>query len=226
MQGAVKLDSFHFGIFDIMPSSLPLPPVSPSSSNERLKGRECVAGGSSCSSAYEVRRGRGNRAQGRTMKLARLLLEILAYSLQHTLGASASRRQVQSTAACENDGGSFYFNTTHTVGDAALSGCYAAEIAEAETHGVGVFTLNGDEQADGDLVFWASSSIAEDDDGNLVSFAPMMSRLCEKCLHYLLLLLLWLLLFVCRLHTSYSYNRYCSAGEWANLHCRGMLISK
>lgn len=48
-----------------------------------------------------------------------------------------------------------------------LSGCYAVAPDGAEANSVRVFTVNGDEQAEGDLVFFASGSVTDD---NLVSF--------------------------------------------------------
>lgn len=94
------------------------------------------------------------------MKFACLFLTILA--------VTSSRRRLDSTAACSDDGDSFYFNVSDPVLDETLSGCYAVESDGAEVNGVGVFTLSGDEQADGDMVFFATSS-ATDDDDSLVS---------------------------------------------------------
>lgn len=108
------------------------------------------------------------------MKLGRLLLATLAYSLQNKPAAATSGRRLQSSAAC-SDEDSFYFDTTYTFDDATLSGCYAVESTGAEANDVHVFTVNGGEQAEGDLVFFATSSLSDD---NLVSYETT-NRLCE-----------------------------------------------
>lgn len=100
------------------------------------------------------------------MALAGLVLAVVA--------ASTSRRPY-ATAACSSIDESFFFDASETILDATLSGCYAIEPDGAEANGVGVFTLNGNEQADGDMVFWATSSLT--DDGSLVR-CPLLYLLC------------------------------------------------
>lgn len=151
----------HSSAFDVLPSSLPLPPVSPPAPNAYVEAVH-VWQAAVVRTKYVIDE---QIAQERTMKLAHLLLTILVNFLQNAPAATAaSKRRLQLTAACANDEDSFYFNTTHTVGGVALGGCYARESGGGESHDVRVFTLNGDEQDDGDLVFFATASLTDDDD--------------------------------------------------------------
>ncbi|CAN0411015.1 unnamed protein product [Ectocarpus sp. 12 AP-2014] len=79
-----------------------------------------------------------------------------------TLLATTSTRRLFVTAACSGYDDSFYFDASGTVLDATLSGCYAVAPDGAEANSVRVFTVNGDEQAEGDLVFFASGSVTDD----------------------------------------------------------------
>lgn len=65
------------------------------------------------------------------------------------------------TAACSGDDDSFSFDASDTVLDATLSGCYAVEPDGDKANDVRVFTLNGDEQVDGSMVFWATATFTD-----------------------------------------------------------------
>lgn len=179
IQSEIKLTAFihimtHSSCFKHPSSSRSLPPVLTLSWNE-------------CSAGVNVLKATvlhtkcvvdGQFAGGQLMKLTRQLLATLAYFLRNKVAAVTSRRRLQSSAAC-SDQDSFYFDTTFTLDDATLSGCYAVETTGAEANDVHVFTVNGGEQAEGDFVFFATSTLSDD---NLVSFVTM-NILCGLLLY-------------------------------------------